>query len=81
MEKLTKLAPDSPEAWYDLSALHTMRGQTAPALEALKKSLDLNSQRLGTNSSAADIRSTLTNDQRFLKLRDMEEYKAIVGKP
>jgi hypothetical protein len=80
LEKLTQLAPDSPEAWYDLSASRASLGQTAPALEALKKSLDLNTQRLGTNSNAADVRATLTNDMRFSKLRDTAEFKALTAK-
>jgi tetratricopeptide (TPR) repeat protein len=81
LEKVTRLAPDSPEAWYDLAALRATLEQTGPAVEELKKSLALNSQRLGTNSSAMDIRTTLTNDERFAKLRDTAEYKAIVQKP
>jgi tetratricopeptide (TPR) repeat protein len=78
-EKMTELVPDSPEAWYDLAASHASRGQTAPALEALKKSLDLNSKRLAREANAADVRTTLARDPRFARLRDTAEFKALIA--
>ncbi len=79
LEALTRLAPDSPEAWYDLSASHATLGQSAQALDCLKKALELNNNRLAKDSKAADVRTTLANDARFSKLRDTPEYKAVVA--
>jgi tetratricopeptide (TPR) repeat protein len=81
LEKLTELAPDSPEAWYDLAASRAMLGRNEPAFEALKKSLDLNDKRLAQNSKTNDVRLSLGKDPRFSKLREMEEFKTLVGKP
>ncbi len=80
LERLTQLAPESPEAWYDLAASRASLGQTASALEALKRSLDLNDKRHAQNPNATDIRGTLSNDPRFSNLRGTEEFKAVVGK-
>jgi tetratricopeptide (TPR) repeat protein len=79
LEKLTRLAPDSAEAWYDLSASHAQFGQTAEAIQALKKALDLNAKRLAQNSKTNDIRTTLAGDQRFAGVREMPEFKALLA--
>jgi predicted Zn-dependent protease len=80
LAKLTELVPDSPEAWYDLAAAQAELGKATPVIEALKKSLNLNAKRLAKDSKATDVRTTLSNDERFSKLRDTAEFKAIVGK-
>jgi tetratricopeptide (TPR) repeat protein len=80
LEALTRLAPGSPEAWYDLAASHATMGQNAPAIDVLKKALELNASRLSKDSNATDIRLTLKGDARFAKLRETAEYKAIVEK-
>src|SRR6185437_9841901 len=88
LDRLTQLAPESPEAWYDLAASHAQLGQNAQAIQSLKKALDLNDKRLAqaprTNATAKparpnDLRSTLAGDQRFAHLRDTPEFKALVG--
>jgi tetratricopeptide (TPR) repeat protein len=79
LEKLTHLAPDSPEAWYDLAASHASMGQNSQALDALKKALDLNAKRVAQNPKTNDIRTTLTSDPRFTKLRETPEYKALLA--
>ena len=79
LEKLTQLAPDSPEAWYDLAAVRASLDQTAPALEALKKSLDFSAQRLAQKPNADDLRAKVVADPRFAKLRDTPEFKALVA--
>ncbi len=77
LEALTRLAPDSPEAWYDLSASYATLGQNPKAIDSLKKALELNTKRLAQNSKATDIRPTLAADARFAKLRETPEFKAL----
>jgi tetratricopeptide (TPR) repeat protein len=79
LQKLTELKPESPEAWYDLAAARTVLGKTAPALDALKKALALNTKRLAQDSHAKDVRSTLESDPRFSKLRETPEFKALIA--
>ena len=79
LEKLAQLAPDSPEAWYDLAASHASLDQTAPAIDTLKKTLDVNAKRLAQNPKAEDLRTKLASDPRFAKLRAMPEVKALLA--
>jgi len=78
LEALTRMAPDSPEAWYDLAASHAMLGQNPAAIDCLKKALQFNSERLAKNPKSQDIRQTLAADGRFAKLRETPEFKALV---
>jgi tetratricopeptide (TPR) repeat protein len=80
LEALTRLAPDSPEAWYDLAASHATLGQDPAALETLKKALQLNDERLKKDPKATDIRNSLAADGRFAKLRETPEFKALPTK-
>ncbi len=77
LERLVQLEPDSPEGWYDLSASRAALHQSAPAMDALKKALDLNTRRLAQNPKASDLRSNLGADPRFASLRDTPEFKAL----
>jgi tetratricopeptide (TPR) repeat protein len=78
LQKLTQLESNSPEAWYDLAASQATFNQNAEAIQTLKQSLDLNAKRLAQNSKTNDIRTTLTGDARFAKLRETPEYKALL---
>jgi tetratricopeptide (TPR) repeat protein len=80
LEALTRLAPDSPEAWYDLAASHAMMEQNTQAMECLKKALKLNASRLAKDANGQDIRLTLKADPRFARLRETAEYKDSVDK-
>jgi tetratricopeptide (TPR) repeat protein len=77
LEALTRMVPDSPEAWYDLAASHAMMDQNPAAIDCLKKALQFNSERLAKNPKSQDIRQTLGADARFAKLRETPEFKAL----
>jgi tetratricopeptide (TPR) repeat protein len=79
LDRLTQLVPDSPEAWYDLAASHAQLSQNPEAIQTLKKALELNAKRLAQNSKTNDIRATLAADQRFARLRDTPELKALLA--
>jgi tetratricopeptide (TPR) repeat protein len=78
MEKLVKLLPEQPEAWYNLAATKAALGKSTEALQALKRSLELNSKRLTHGTNQLDLRSELDKDPRFESLRSLPEYKALV---
>ena len=79
LEKLTRLEPDSPEAWYDLASWQASVGQDKEALQTLKKSLDLNAKRFAQNPKTTDLRTNLAADPHFAKLRETAEYKALLA--
>jgi thioredoxin-like negative regulator of GroEL len=79
LEKLVRLMPSSPEAWYDLAALKATLGKSADALTALRKALELSAQRLKTEPQARNLLSEVQKDPHFSALRQTPEYKQMTG--
>jgi thioredoxin-like negative regulator of GroEL len=78
LEKLVKVTPNSPEAWYDLAALKAAFGQSAGALENLRQALDLSAARLRQDPKALDLMLELQKDQRFGPLRQTAEFQELL---
>jgi len=78
LEKLTKVSPESPEAWYDLAALKANVGKNAEALPALKRALELSAQRLQRDPKARDLSTDARQEARFTALRAMPEFQKLV---
>jgi uncharacterized Ntn-hydrolase superfamily protein len=67
MEHAVSLAPENPEALYDLAVIHLAAGKKAAALEALEKALKLNPKLKSQACTDSDLES-LRQDQDFLKI-------------
>jgi len=78
IEKLTVLAPQQPEPWYDLAALDTVLGKSDQAVQNLGRAIELSTQRLKTNSSARNLMDEARKDPRFEPLRPLPAYQKIV---
>ena len=65
LEKLTKVMPNSPEAWYDLAVLKAGIGKPAEALAALRQALDLSAKRLQRDPKARDLLASARKEERF----------------
>jgi thioredoxin-like negative regulator of GroEL len=78
LERLTKVMPTNPEAWYDLAVLKSGLGKPAEALADLKQALDLSAQRLKRDPKARDLLANARKEERFGPLRQSPEFKKLV---
>lgn len=79
LERLVKVAPDSPEAWYDLAALKANLGKPTEAMPALTRALDLSAKRLQREPKARDLLAEARNDGRFASLRTSPDFQNLVA--
>jgi thioredoxin-like negative regulator of GroEL len=77
LQRLVKLAPESPEAWFDLAAMKTILGKPAEAFPALRQSLKLSAARLTKNPKAKNLLTELQTDPRFNSLRRSPEFQEL----
>ncbi len=75
LDKITKVAPSSAEAWYDLAALRSILGKTNECLEALRQALSLSAARLARDPKARDLLQQLPADPRFNPVRSWSEFQ------
>jgi len=78
LKKITSAAPSQPEAYYDLSALEAILGQTNDSLNNLRIAMDLNAKRLKSDPKARNLLATNRTDARFDGLRSLPEFQKIV---
>ena len=79
LEKMVKIMPDNPEAWYDLAAFKSNAGKTGEAVPALRQAIELSAKRLHQDPKARDLRASAKTDQRFAALRESDDFKKLVG--
>jgi tetratricopeptide (TPR) repeat protein len=78
LERLVRLAPDNPEAWYDLAGLQSMMGKAGPALDSLTKAISLSNERIKRDPKARDLVNEARQDPRMTPLRGLPAFKALV---
>jgi tetratricopeptide (TPR) repeat protein len=78
LQKIVALVPDQPEPWYDIAALNIVLGKPDQGLQNLRKSLDLNAQRIKGNPTARDLLAEARKDPRFDSVRNRPEFQKIV---
>ena len=81
LEKLVRVTPDSPEAWYNLASTRALLGKSNEALAALGKSLMLSGQRLAQNPKEHDLRRDAGTNQSFTTLRSLPEFQKLIALP
>jgi thioredoxin-like negative regulator of GroEL len=79
LEKLIKIVPQSPEAWYDYAALEATLGKGSNGLWGLQQAVDLSSQRLQQDPKARNLAAEAQKDQRFAAVKESPEFKKLVG--
>jgi hypothetical protein len=79
LEKLTKVIPTSPEAWYDLAVVRAGIGKPTEGIAALRKCLELNALRLQHDPKASNLLLNARSELRFGPLRQTPEFQKLVG--
>jgi len=49
LDRLVKISPDNPEAWYDLAGIQALQNKQKDAIASLRESLTRSRQRLEKN--------------------------------
>ncbi len=78
LQKLVKLTPESPEAWYDLASTQAMMGRAQEALTNLKQAVTLSIRRAQNDPGAQDLRARAASNPGFAILRGRAEFKELV---
>ena len=79
LEKVTRLAPDLAEAWYDLAALQTATGKSQQALANLRRGLELSAKRKAIDPNARDLAAAALKDASFNSLHQNPEFRQITA--
>lgn len=61
MERAVSLAPKEGEVWYDLAVIRLAAGKTDPALDALRKAIELNSKLKSSAAVDGDLEAFRSN--------------------
>lgn len=79
LDRLVKLMPDSPEAWYDLATVQVAQRKDNQALQSLSRSVELSRKRAAKQPGARDLAATISQDDKFKALWQMPEFKKLVS--
>jgi tetratricopeptide (TPR) repeat protein len=77
LDRLVKLDPSNPEAWYDLAALKANLRKPADALATLKKALELSAARLKRDPKARNLLEHARKDASFNAVRQTPEFQKL----
>jgi hypothetical protein len=79
LEKLTKAAPQSPEAFYDLASLKVRLGKTQEVSAPLKHALELSIERHAKDPAARDIVTEAKKDPAFAPILAAPEFQTLLS--
>lgn len=80
LQKLTQVAPELPEAWYDLAAMEATLGRSPETIAALRKAFALSARRLTVNPKARDLVDAAQREPRFEAVRRTPEFQQLLKK-
>jgi Flp pilus assembly protein TadD len=74
---MVTIAPDNPEAWYDLAAIQATLSKTNEAVASLGRAVQLSNQRLAQQPKAKNLAALATLDDKFASLRAMPQFQGL----
>ncbi len=78
LERLTRITPQLPEAWYDLAAMQATLGKSSNAMVTLRQAIALSAQRLKTDPKAHDLVDAAQKEPRFASIKNTPEFQQLL---
>ncbi|MGC3961501.1 MAG: DUF2723 domain-containing protein [Verrucomicrobiota bacterium] len=78
--RLTQIAPQNPEAWYDLGTVRISQGKTADAFLALSNAITLSNARRAADPNAHDLAATARGDGNLASLQALPEFQKLLAR-
>jgi tetratricopeptide (TPR) repeat protein len=79
--QFTRVAPESPEGWYNLAGLQAAQGKSAQAMASLQRAFNLNRANLAKDPGGMNLRDHARNDPNFILLRQDPAFQKMVESP
>jgi thioredoxin-like negative regulator of GroEL len=79
LARLVKVAPENPEAWFDLAGIQALLNNPTGAIAALRESLQRSAQRLAREPTALNLYSNALTDPRFNAVRPRPEFQQLMA--
>ncbi len=81
LSRMVALAPENPEAWYDLASTQAVMGKPDEAMKNLLQAIRLSDARRQQDANARDLRLDAITNGGFASLRDRDDFKSMVSPP
>jgi tetratricopeptide (TPR) repeat protein len=78
LERWLKVAPDNPEAWFDLAVLQAVHNKPDQAIASLAQALQRNAARLARDPKAPNLYSNALTDTRLGPLRNNPQFQKVL---
>ena len=76
-QRIVKVTPDSPEAWYDLAGIQTALDKPAEAVKSLTQAIAQSRQRIAKQPNSRDLIKEALGDPRFIPLKARPDFQQI----
>jgi predicted Zn-dependent protease len=78
LDRLVRMAPNSPEAWFDLAGVQAVLNHSTQAVASLEESLKQNSQRRKQQPTAPDLLTNALVDEKFNPIRQLPGFQHVI---
>jgi thioredoxin-like negative regulator of GroEL len=78
LDRLVRMAPNSPEAWFDLAGVQAVLNHSTQAVASLEESLKQNSQRRKQQPTAPDLLTNALVDEKLNPIRQLPGFQHVI---
>jgi len=78
LSRLVKMAPESPEAWFDLATIQASLNMQTQAMASLGESLKRNADRRSKDPKSPNLFTNVVVDTNLNPLRPLPEFQRLL---